>query len=840
MRGVLTSIAYTDIGKRTQIHLFVRGEDGKRHAYGAKGYPYFYMPEKDLHLLQKLPAKHRAKCTIDMSTVDYVGFDKVNLRRVFVPIPRDTPYIRDRLHKLGTWTYEADIPYTNRWLIDKNITLGIEIDKGQVKPSDVYVKPRYWIIDIEALVNTEEAINVEGSDPIICIGLYDSYTKKYFMLYWGAGGVIKEKNATYIACSTERLLIETFFDMMEVDDPDILMGFNLAGYDIPKIISRAKDLHIDPSRMSPIGKLSRRQEKWRIKGREIVDVYDLSRFLLGKELRAHSLDYVNRVLGHGEGKYELEEGFNEAWANNKMKLLRYNKRDLDCVLEIELEQDLVRYLDEIRNVTGVTYGDIQYKTTIYDMYVMRKYLEHNRELGVPRKILETNRRLEGDKYPGAFVLKPDPGVYHNVVVVDFASLYPNIFITFNLGYWTIQGTWDVAKRAPGDIEIYDELFKPSAAVKDIMNFPDKKRGRRYYVSSKKEAMIADILTELLHKRANTKKKIRDAKTQSEIDVYTKQDAAFKVIVNSAYGVMGKPGFRLYKPDTGAAVTAVARHVIQYAVLKAQSMGHNVIYGDTDSIFISLGEDFEGDLVEAGRAIATEITKSLTEDLPYMFSRVGGKKAALRDIKIELDMETVYGVMAIWAKKNYLGKISWTKGQYYPEGKYKWKGRGDVRSDTSILTRDLQVVLGKSMVDIEPFANRVEYLDKLTTKIIDNKLTLAEVGIPKQIRKPLEDYVVKATHVRGAAYSNEHFGTRYGKGDKPMWAYVTSPRGYPKTDCISFTGETAIPDGFLPDYKIIVRKQVQPIINSFLKLVGEEYKIPTERLTNIKNRLDGYV
>lgn len=808
MKGVLTSIAYKRTSKKTLVHLFVRGEDKKRWKYTFQGLPYFYIREADLPMLNLLSNNLQSKYTLDPDNSGYIGYDGETIRRIYIPTPPDCPPIRDELHDMGVQTYEADVPYVNRWLIDEGIKLGLEIDNNGLKPlPDYYIKPRYWIIDIEALVETEEKIDVKGPEAIICIGIYDSYDKKYWILYWGVGNIIKEKNATYIPCATERLLLDTFYDMLEDQGPDILMGFNLGGYDIPKIIHRSRHNGINPTRLSPLGGLSTRRNKYKIQGREIVDVYEFSRFLLGTELRFHSLDYVNKKLGHGVGKYKLEDGFNETWAQDPMKLLRYNKRDLDCVLEIELEQDLIAYLDEIRKTVGVTYQDILYKTSLYDIYFQRRLLEQSQKTKTPRRILWTKRKAPVAKYPGAYVKKPIPGVYHNVLVVDFSSLYPNIFITLNIGYSSYDEN--------GDIVIFDDLATPP---------------RYYKFNSKGESLVVDLLKVLLDKRKETKKKLREAKNQQEIEVYTNQDAAFKVIVNSAYGVMGKPGFRLYRPEVGAAITAAARIIIRYTMDMAEHMGYNVFYGDTDSIFIELGKDFKGDPVAIGKKIAKDIGQSLLQELPNIFGTyVDGRvrPAPIDGSNIELDTETVFESMAIWAKKNYLGKILWRKGIYRTE--YDWKGRGDVRTDFSTFLRDLQIKLGKSLVDGETEEQRKEYLDDIKARLVGRQVTLQEIGAPRQLKKALADYIADQPHVRGAKYSNEYLGTRYTRGNKPMWAYVIPPEGYPPTDVIAFTEDTVIPNGFEPDLEKTLRRLIQPTIDDFLKLAGEEYKIPPEPL-----------
>jgi len=356
-------------------------------------------------------------------------------------------------------------------------------------------------------------------------------------------------------------------------------------------------------------------------------------------------------------------------------------------------------------------------------------------------------------------------------------------------------------------------------------YPEEKDFEAYF-DTDAPSVLVDILEEALEQRRKTKQKIQEAKTQDERNVYTKQDQAFKVIVNSAYGVMGTPKFRLYRPGLAEACTVASREIINYTAQKAREWGYQPFYGDTDSIFIALGKDFKGDPVEAGKELADRISESLKKDAPTLFALNDNTPARFKKFSIEMDMETVYESMALWRKKNYVGKVLWTKGQYVT--KYIWKNIG-VRSDVSTLIREIRTTLARSLIDGGTPEQRRAYLNQIKKKLVDRECSLLEIGSPKQLNKNISDYKAPQTHVRGADYSNTYLGTSYKRGDKPMWAYVVSPPGYPSTDVISYTADTVIPNGFDPDYKLLIEKQIQPTIDWFLDIVDERYNIPADAL-----------
>ena len=174
----------------------------------------------------------------------------------------------------------------------------------------------------------------------------------------------------------------------------------------------------------------------------------------------------------------------------------------------------------------------------------------------------TKAIIKGKKYKGAIVVEPVLGVHFNVAVMDFASLYPSIIKVYNLGYQSI--------------------LCPHEECKD-----NKVPETPHWICKKRRALESLLIGALRDLRVKWyKPKSKDETLPSELrSWYGVIQSALKVILNASYGVFGAEAFDLYCPPVAEATAAIGRHVITEAISKAQGLGIDVIYGDTDSIFL---------------------------------------------------------------------------------------------------------------------------------------------------------------------------------------------------------------------------------------------------------------
>ena len=228
----------------------------------------------------------------------------------------------------------------------------------------------------------------------------------------------------------------------------------------------------------------------------------------------------------------------------------------------------------------------------------------------------TKAIIKGKKYKGAIVVEPVPGVHFNVAVLDFASLYPSIIKVWNLGYQSV--------------------LCPHPECRDNL-IPDTP----HWVCKKKRALESLIIGALRDLRVKWyKPKSKDKTLPADVrNWYSVIQSALKVILNASYGVFGAESFDLYCPPVAEATAAIGRHSLTQIIEKARQLGIEVVYGDTDSVFL----------------------KNPTEEQIQELITWSEK-----ELKMGLDVDKMYRYAVFSSrKKNYLGVM--------PDGRVDVKG-----------------------------------------------------------------------------------------------------------------------------------------------------------------------
>lgn len=212
----------------------------------------------------------------------------------------------------------------------------------------------------------------------------------------------------------------------------------------------------------------------------------------------------------------------------------------------------------------------------------------------------TTAIIKGKKYKGAIVVEPVPGVHFNVAVMDFPSLYPSIIKVWNLGYQTI--------------------LCPHEECKDNI-VP----GTPHWVCRKNKALESLLIGSLRDLRVKWyKKKAKDESLAVEVrNWYNAIQSALKVILNASYGVFGAESFALYCPPVAEATAAIGRHSITLIVKKAKELGIEVLYGDTDSVFLK--NPTKAQIRELAEWSERELKMGLDVDKEYRYAVFSSRK-----------------------------------------------------------------------------------------------------------------------------------------------------------------------------------------------------------------------
>jgi DNA polymerase I len=335
------------------------------------------------------------------------------------------------------------------------------------------------------------------------------------------------------------------------------------------------------------------------------------------------------------------------------------------------------------------------------------YFEHRkRNYLIPRKdeIIAvkgqavTEAKIKGKKYMGAIVLKPPAGVYFDVAVLDFTSLYPSIVKTRNLSYEVIN------------------CDHPECRSNVIPSTP-------HWVCTKRQGLTSILIGMLRDIRAlwfkPMSKKVKDQVKKSLYEVVEK---SLKVILNASYGVMGSSNFSLYCPPVAESTTAIGRYIITKTIEKAESLGLRVLYGDTDSIFIHNPDESKiGELMEW----------------------------AEEELKVDLDYDKRYRFVAFSGlKKNYVGVLV--------NGEVDIKGLVGKKRNTPPFLKEafLNFVGILSKVDTpEDFEKSKVLLRDLAKKVYDKlrerRYSLDELAFTVMLSKHPSEYAVASQHVKAA-------------------------------------------------------------------------------------------
>jgi DNA polymerase, archaea type len=435
-------------------------------------------------------------------------------------------------------------------------------------------------------------------------------------------------------CSSEKELLQKAFRI--IDSYPIIITYNGDDFDLPYLYARSQDPRIDPISKLVISKdevpIVVKRETFVKRGSQAEPVQtrrglhiDLFRTFQNRsvQLYAFSHKYSEFTLNAiseallNEGKIEFEGDISDLPIQ---RLAEYCLKDADLTLRLTTFNDnlLMKLLVVICRIGKLPLDDIS-RFGVNQWIRGILYFEHRRRGAlIPRRAelqekgtASTTAIIKEKKYRGGLVVEPILGIHFNVVVVDFASLYPSIIKVHNLSYETVNCPHTSCKMDP------------------IQHIPET----THWICKEKRGITSFLIGSLRDLRVNYYKQLSKDKTLSyeERQLYGVVSQAIKVILNATYGVMGAEIFPLYCLPIADATAAIGRTTIARTIEKCKQIGIEVIYGDTDSLFLKNPSSARVD------EIASWARKVLGVDL-------------------EIDKQYRYVVFSD-LKKNYLGVLA---------------------------------------------------------------------------------------------------------------------------------------------------------------------------------------
>ncbi|ELX12863.1 DNA polymerase II [Janthinobacterium sp. HH01] len=692
------------------------------------------------------------------------------------------------LREHGIKMLEADIRPPERYLMERFITAAVQFEGGQtqgatvihnckLKPAPEY-RPKLRMVSLD--------IETSAFEDLYSIALEGCGQRQVYMLGEAPAASSQQIDFDLEYCATPRQLIEKLNAWFARHDPDVLVGWNVVQFDL-RVLQKNADKYKLPLALGREGKTI----EWRehpgqkgylfapVVGRIVLDGIDALK-AASWSFPSFSLENVSQAM-LGEGKdigdvydkmAEIERRFHE----DKPALAHYNLKDCELVTRIFDKANLLAFMIERSTVTGLQADHLGGSIAAFGHHYLPRM---HREGYVAPSVGD----VSGGASPGGFVMESKPGLYDSVVVLDYKSLYPSIIRTFLVDpVGLIEG------------EVADD---PASVVEGVNGT----------VFSRTRHCLPEITTQIWKQRDAAKRARNEPLSQ-----------ALKLLMNSFCGVLGATECRFFNPRLVSSVTLRGHQMMKQTRELVEAEGYDVIYGDTDSIFIWLKKEY-------GNSEALAIGEGLAVKINDWWRTMLREKHGLEcHLEIEFDthyrkffMPTIRGT-EMGSKKRYAGLAVNAKG----EEEVIYRGLEVARSDWTPLAQQFQQGLFTRIFKDEPYQDFVrEYARKTLSGDYDELLVYR-----KRLRHRLDEYKVNVPpQVRAARLADEYNQAqrrplRYQNGG---WiSYVMTTSGPEPTEVV----RSHI------DYEHYLSKQLQPIADSILLPMHDSFTSLTTKQASL--------
>ena len=707
-------------------------------------------------------------------------------------------------------------------------------------------------IDIE--VKSENGFpTVEKCDEeMLCITLQDYATKR--ILTFGVGPYRhQDKMVKYVECNDEYDLLQHFINFWSHNPPEVVTGWNCQLYDIPYLAKRITRVLGEKvmKRLSPWGLVTheeiylmgRPHLMYDIGGVTVLDYMDLYKKFTYKAQESYRLDYIGEVeLGQKKLDHSEFDTFKDFYTKGWNKFVDYNIQDVRLVDSLEEKMKLIELAITMAYDAKVNFTDVFYQVRMWDMIIYNDLKKKN--IAIPPKEDED----KSDKYAGAYVKEPKPGVYEWVVSFDLNSLYPHLIMQYNISPETL-----LDERYP-NVSV-DRLLNEEVDLSGLDGVTVCPNGAMF--TTEKQGFLPKLMDKIYSERVVFKKKMIKAKKayeknptkelEREISRCNNIQMAKKIQLNSAYGAIGNNYFRYYKLENAEAITLGGQFSIRWIenrmnkymnkILKTNEVDY-VIASDTDSIYLNMGplvkviyekreKTTEGIVGFLDKICEMELERYISSSYEALATYVNAFEQ-----KMFMKRETI-AERGIWtAKKRYILNAWDIEGVRFAEPKLKIMGIEAVKSSTPAPCREmikeaLRIIMSGTEDNVQ------DYIADMRKKF--NQMEASLIAFPRScnnVDKYHSNFSIysKGTpiHVRGALLHNHYvkknvLESKYSyinNGDKIKFCYLSKPNPI-RENVISFMGELPTELGLNQyiDYTLMFDKSFVEPLKAVLDAIG---------------------
>jgi DNA polymerase elongation subunit (family B) len=581
-----------------------------------------------------------------------------------------------------------------------------------------------------------------------------------------------------IICKTEKELL--LYLLKEIEDSDILSGWNSEGYDIPYIYKRLQKVlseeHANklsfPMARKPrvkevLGKNGIPRQVVELSGRVSLDYLEIFKKFEVVEKPSYTLEAISEEKLPDLPKMSYEGSLYDLYRNNFLDFIRYNVRDAVVLKGFE---DTLGYVQLAIHMSHMACGLIPNITGTIKLAELAiiNYCHYNLNAKVPdAKFADSS----GEKYTGALVLPPQVGMHEMIGAIDIASLYPSTIRGVNISPETLYGQfldnseayYQIADRTDKELLLLLESGESlTLKAKEWAEYLPAQNlslsGFGTVFSLNKKGFIPAILEDWFKSRKdykkkyeNSKKEIQELKSQGvdasdprikqlqlAADYCNRVQYIKKIQLNSMYGALGNKFFKFYDVRLAESTTRSGQEILMHMVRKTAELldgkytypSDSCIYSDTDSVYFKTHCKDLDTAVKVGNGVQQLVNESFPT---FMSNNFFCNNNFNKSISAELDIIAKRGIFV--AKKLYVLKLIYSEG--FEVDKLKIMG---LQLKKTTIPKPISKKLSQFVDELldgvswnEIGYSIVDYKNSLSN--VDNIL---EIGLPKGIKK-IEKY-----------------------------------------------------------------------------------------------------